>query len=102
MIRVWDAETGESRRKLDGHSGLVRSLVLSPDGKTLASASRDGNLFLWNYADGKLVAKVDEGTLGFQCVVFVDGGKRLATGGIDRMVRIWDVAALIERGVPKD
>ena len=96
VIRVWDAATGECKRKLAGHSGLVRSLALSPDGKTLASVSRDGNLFLWNFPEGKVIAKVEEGTLGFQCVVFLDGGKRLATGGIDRMVRLWDVAGLLK------
>lgn len=60
-IRVWDAPTGADKRRLEGHAGLVCSLALSPDGKTLASVSRDGQLVLWGFVEGKAQAKIDEG-----------------------------------------
>ena len=37
-------------RNLRGHNGSVRSVVFSPDGKTLASASTDGTMLFWDQA----------------------------------------------------
>ena len=38
---------------LSGHNDWVYSLALSPDGKTVASGSWDGEVRLWNLPDGK-------------------------------------------------
>ena len=46
-LRLWDVNTGEIIRVLDGHSDDVTSVAFSADGRTLASASRDGALLLW-------------------------------------------------------
>ena len=39
--RVWDAETGKEKAKLEGHSGPVSSVAISSDGKTIVSGSWD-------------------------------------------------------------
>ena len=46
-MRLWDADTGEHLRTLDGHNSAVFSVVFSPDGGTLASGSGDGTVLLW-------------------------------------------------------
>ena len=46
-VRLWDAETGENTRTLEGHSGIVTGVAFSPDGGTLASGSSDGTVLLW-------------------------------------------------------
>ena len=94
VIRVWTVANEKPVRTLEGHSGLVRSIALVPDRKVLASVSRDGNLFLWDFDKGVTLVRLEEGTLGFLVVVFLDEGRKLATGGIDRNIRIWDVAQL--------
>ena len=45
--------TGSQVRKLQGHNDWIYSLAISPDGKTIASGSWDGEVKLWNAADGK-------------------------------------------------
>ena len=47
--------TGSQLRKLEGHKDWVYSLAISRDGKSVASGSWDGEVKLWNFADGKLI-----------------------------------------------
>jgi WD40 repeat protein len=51
-IVICDALDGRARGRLAGHEGKIVGLVFSADGETLASASRDGTVRLWDYKDG--------------------------------------------------
>jgi WD40 repeat protein len=46
-INFWDPETGALVRALRGHANDIVDIAWSPDGKTLASASIDGTVILW-------------------------------------------------------
>ncbi len=46
-IRIFETKTGKEVRVLTGHTDEITALAFSPDGKLLASASRDGKLLLW-------------------------------------------------------
>jgi hypothetical protein len=46
---------GSSLRRLQGHSDWIYAVAVAPDGKTVTSGSWDGEVRLWNLADGKLV-----------------------------------------------
>jgi WD40 repeat protein len=48
VVRVWDRKTGTPLFSFKGHSGLVRSLAISPDSKRLASAATDGAVKIWD------------------------------------------------------
>ena len=79
---------------LKGHSDVVRSVAFSPDGKRLASGSRDNTIKLWDTATGKelLTLKGHSEYAYVWSVAFSPDGKRLASGSIDRTIKIWDTA----------
>ena len=50
-LKVWDAQTGQETLTLKGHSGFVRSVSFSPDGKRIvsgSSGSNDKTLKVWD------------------------------------------------------
>jgi dipeptidyl aminopeptidase/acylaminoacyl peptidase len=49
---------GSQRLVLNGHADWVYAVALSADGKTLASGSWDGEVRLWDFADGKPVRTI--------------------------------------------
>jgi WD40 repeat protein len=40
-VKVWDAKNGRLTATLTGHTDAVNSVACSPDGKRIASASKD-------------------------------------------------------------
>src|SRR3954453_340268 len=94
------AQEPKLRATLQGHTDAVVAVAFSPDSKTLASASYDGTLKLWDMSTGKERATLGKyrGCLG--CVAFSPDGKTLASGAIGspayfpdlKNVKLWDVA----------
>ena len=85
--------TGTVLAPLQGHKGVVFSLAFSPDGRTLATASADSDIRLWELRDKQLKSKaILRGSFsGVRAVAFDPRDARvLASGGEDGVVRRWD------------
>ena len=86
---------GDSRLK---HWDTIEYLSFSPDGQTLASASRDTTIKLWDVKSGKEKMALHGHTDPVRCVVFSPDGKLLAScAGFNRsgentdfLICIWD------------
>jgi serine/threonine protein kinase/WD40 repeat protein len=79
-IRIWRlAGTGE-KLILSGHAGGVACVAFSPDGKLLASGSKDCLLKLWDAGTGRLLRTLPRFPSAIQSVAFSPDGQSLVTG----------------------
>ncbi len=82
---------------LTGHSGTlssVNALAISPDGYTLASASDDKNIKLWDLNSQKVIAILSGHSQAVKSVSFSPNGKILATASDDKTIKLWQVETL--------
>ncbi|OCH89543.1 WD40 repeat-like protein [Obba rivulosa] len=88
-VRVWDVQTRNLVRKLAGRIGALISMAVSPDGKTLAIASRD-SAELWSLTNWEPIG--DPLHSGDNAVAFSPDSKRLALGKYkEHFVFLWNL-----------
>lgn len=78
-ILLWDIDTVSQAFALRGHTDVVTAMAFSPDGTTLATASLDKSVRLWNVATGEQSALIDAGA-GGTALTFSPDGSLLAIG----------------------
>jgi WD40 repeat protein len=89
-VRVWDLFEGKTKKTL-ANVGTVAAIA--PDGKSIVT--NNGMLQRWDLATGKPLwpDNSDQGHLGQVHIVrFFARGQKLASGGADGTIRVWDVA----------
>lgn len=89
-LMIW--QLGEqSFHRYAAHSDWVTSLVLSPDGETLVSASEDNTIKVWDVATTELQRTLDGHTDGVSSLAISPDGEAVASGSEDSTVRIWNL-----------
>jgi RNA polymerase sigma factor (sigma-70 family) len=103
-LHLWDVATGKDLHQLEvagfaaappgsprSYRAIINSFRFSPDTKTLATASSDNVLRIWDVATGKELRHWD--TVDYVAAfAFSPDGKKLASLGSPPVVRFWDVA----------
>ena len=77
---------------LTGHGDIVTCVCFSPDGKKIATGSRDETVKVWDMGDTEgtcLFTLTGHGGTVYS-VCFSPDGKKLATGSDDETVKVWD------------
>ncbi len=76
-----------------GHTGRVRAVVSTVDGRFIISGSQDKTLKLWEIATGKCLRTFTGHTRGIQSVAVTPDGRFVLSGGDDNTVRLWDIGS---------
>jgi len=104
-VLLWDAATGKEMGRIYGSNSRIRSLAFTPDGKTLAAASSDGRILLWDLATSKeklcITAHPDNIDSSFRSspgIAFGNDGQTLVSASTDRTIRLWDAVTGKEHG----
>jgi len=89
--------SGTELRRYKAHQGSVLALAISPDGKTLAWATNDNTIRLWEVATAQEVRTLT-GYRGTVCsIAFAPDGKSLASASHETSLLIWDVPARVAK-----
>ncbi|KAJ1569920.1 hypothetical protein HK096_010062 [Nowakowskiella sp. JEL0078] len=84
-----DPDWGACLHVFEGHTSGVNSVVFSPDGSTIASASYDKTVRMWNPVTG--TSRVFEGhKYSVFSVAFSPNGEVIASASCDNTVRVWN------------
>src|SRR5262249_25443770 len=91
-VKLWDVARGTELATLTGHKGLVDGLAFSPDGRTLATACRDGAVRFWTTGPApaeRIAYNWDIGAV--HAVTFSPDGLLAACAGASGRIVVWDV-----------
>jgi serine/threonine protein kinase len=88
-VCLWDTTTGSVKWRADELTSPVTCIAFSSDGARLASGGTDGELRVWNVADGKLVATFQGHAGPILALAFTADGKHLLSGSSDKTMRTW-------------
>ncbi len=91
-VKLWNFDTGECLRSLQGHTNRVSSVAFSLDGGTLATGGWDKIVKLWDVQTGQCLRTLKGLSNQIGSVVFSLDGQTLASGSEDGAVRLWRVS----------
>ena len=93
-IRLWDTSTDTIKSVFEGHQRYITTLVFSPDGKQLASASADQTIRLWNVDSGAVAQTFNlPQRTDWVALAYSPDGKTLASGSDSGEIYLWDIAS---------
>ncbi|KPK42397.1 MAG: hypothetical protein AMJ65_07675 [Phycisphaerae bacterium SG8_4] len=92
---LWDAESGRIQRTFSLGDTSTTCVACSPDGKLLALSSREGQgeVALWRVEAEQSIRALQGNTDTVCSIAWSPSNRRLATGGADGTVKLWDPIA---------
>jgi len=89
LVKVWNLSNCKLRTNLVGHTGVVYTTTVSPDGSLCASGGKDGTAMLWDVNDGKHLYSLDAGST-INGLTFSPKNYWLVAA-TDTSIKVWDL-----------
>ena len=78
-------------RTLEGHSGSVLGVAVSPDGRRAVSASSDHTLKVWDLETGRALRTLEGHSGSVLGVAVSPDGRRAVSASDDKTLKVWDL-----------
>jgi len=103
LVKVWSLTNCKLRTNLQGHTGYINTVTVSPDGSLCASGGKDGTARLWDLNEGKHLYSLDAGEI-IHALVFSPTRYWLCAATQDA-IKIWDLeskglVAQLDKNIP--
>ncbi|MCA9215797.1 MAG: serine/threonine protein kinase [Planctomycetales bacterium] len=99
FVKTFDLPSGQEKLSFRAHSrdprfdSTIRCVRFSPDGKTLATASNDNSVKLWDPVSGELrTTLASELSSAVNAFCFSPDNQFIATGRVGGKVQLWSIA----------
>ena len=88
---MWDLESGQELRTLQGHSAQVLCVALTADGRRAVSGSADHTLKVWDLESGEELRTLEGHHDWVRSVALTADGRRAISGSDDQTLKVWDL-----------
>lgn len=92
IIEIFSWQEGKSLRTLRGHRDSVTAVAWR-DASSLASASLDRRVILWDLPTETPIQQLEGHSRGVSSLCFLDDKETLVSTGVDQSVRVWDLTS---------
>ena len=89
LVHIFDLRPGKPCMTLAGHSGGLRGIAYSRDGRRLATCGDDETIRVWDAETGTLLHTLRGHVSGVTCVAFSPDNRLIISGGGDSTLRLW-------------
>ena len=89
-VIILDVESAVAIRELNEHQRAVLGVVLSFDGKLMASCSADNSVRIWELESGNCLHFLKKHSNGVTGLCFSSDGKLLISCSWDKTIKIWN------------
>ena len=91
LVRIYQVSDGALLHTIKKHTDWVTAVEYSPDGVLLATADRNGGLFVWEAVTAREFHTLRGPTASVNDLSWRADGNLLATASLDNTVRLWEM-----------